>query len=109
MLPIFKKYEKMLKSFNIDLSSYGENKLWIDRLIIRGIRKEGKIEKICRLKITDELNYEYKFYSKLPKDEDLETYEETYNRLETSILARERESLELLKKILTRTFSFERF
>ncbi|HPO11698.1 MAG TPA: hypothetical protein PLM63_03890 [bacterium] len=91
MLPIFKKYREMLKSFNIDLSLYSENKLWIDRLIIRGITKEGKIEKICRLKITEELNYEYKFYSKLPKDENLETYEETYSRLETSILERERE------------------
>jgi len=100
MLPIFKKYREMLKSFNIDLSLYSENKLWIDRLIIRGITKEGKIEKICRLKITEELNYEYKFYSKLPKDENLETYEETYSRLETSILERERESLEILKEIV---------
>lgn len=39
MLPIFNEYRSMLKSFNLDLSDYDKDKLWIDRLIIRGIDK----------------------------------------------------------------------
>lgn len=96
MLPIFNKYANMLKSFNIDLSSYGENKLWIDRLIIKGIKKDGSILKICRLKVDDELgykklNYKYKFYTNLPSNEELETWEESYQRLKSQIKERERE------------------
>ena len=91
MHPIFNDYNLMLKNFNIDLSMYDENKLWIDRLIIRGFDHNGKIHKICRLKVTDDLNYEYKFYSKLPNNENLETWEETYQRLYDTISIRERE------------------
>lgn len=78
MLPIFNEYRGMLKEFGVNLSQYDEDKLWIDRLIIRGISKNGEIKKICRLKVTDELEYEYKFYSDIPKNEELETWEETY-------------------------------
>ena len=50
MLPIFKEYRGMLKDFNIPLSMYDEDKLWVDRLIIRGIDKQGKIEKNMSIK-----------------------------------------------------------
>lgn len=86
MLPIFKEYRKMLKDFGIDLSNYDEDKLWVDRLIIRGIGKDGESKKICRLKVTDELNYEYKFYSNIPNNEELETWEETHDRLKHDIM-----------------------
>lgn len=42
MLPIFSEYLSMLASFGIDLSMYDENKLWIDRLIIRGFDRGGQ-------------------------------------------------------------------
>lgn len=90
MLPIFNEYSSMLQDFGIELP-YSPNKLWVDRLIIRGFDKEGNQHKICRLNITDDLRYECKMYTKLPKDEDLETWEETYNRLESIITERERE------------------
>ena len=90
MLPIFNEYSSMLQDFGIELP-YSPNKLWVDRLIIRGFDKKGNQHKICRLNITDDLRYEYKMYTKLPKDEELETWEETYNRLESIITERERE------------------
>ena len=98
MLPIFNEYSSMLQDFGIELP-YSPNKLWVDRLIIRGFDKEGNQHKICRLNITDDLRYECKMYTKLPKDEDLETWEETYNRLESIITERERESLSVLNSM----------
>ena len=98
MLPIFNEYSSMLQDFGIELP-YSPNKLWVDRLIIRGFDKEGNQHKICRLNITDDLRYECKMYTKLPKDEDLETWEETYNRLESIITERERESLLVLNSM----------
>lgn len=84
MLPIFNEYRKMLNNFNVDLSMYSENKLWIDRLIIRGINKEGQIKKICRLTVTDDLKYDYKFYSDMPKDSELINWNEAYYPANTS-------------------------
>ena len=98
MLPIFNEYSSMLQDFGIELP-YSPNKLWVDRLIIRGFDKEGNQHKICRLNITDDLRYECKMYTKLPKDEYLETWEETYNRLESIITERERESLLVLNSM----------
>ena len=71
MLPIFNEYSSMLQDFSIELP-YSPNKLWVDRLIIRGFDKEGNQHKICRLNITEDLRYECKMYTKLPKDEDLD-------------------------------------
>ena len=98
MLPIFNEYSSMLQDFGIELP-YSPNKLWVDRLIIRGFDKEGNQHKICRLNITEDLRYECKMYTKLLKDEDLETWEETYNRLESIITERERESLLVLNSM----------
>jgi hypothetical protein len=42
MLPIFTEYRKCLSDFGVDLSEYDENKLWIDRLIIRGFGRGGR-------------------------------------------------------------------
>src|SRR5574344_1992841 len=107
MLPIFKDYRKMLLDNGLDLSEYDEDKLWIDRLIIKGFDRKGNIKKICRLNVQgewDDLHYEVKWYKKKdniikPKNEDLETWEETYKRLEDKIVERERESIETLKNI----------
>ena len=41
MLPIFKDYRKMLLDNGLDLSEYDEDKLWIDRLIIKGFDRNG--------------------------------------------------------------------
>lgn len=107
MLPIFKDYRKMLLDNGLDLSEYDEDKLWIDRLIIKGFDRKGNIKKICRLNVQGEwndLHYEVRWYKNKdniikPKNEDLETWEETYKRLENKIVERERESLETLKDI----------
>lgn len=105
MLPVFKEYRKMLKDFGINLSNYDEDKLWVDRLIIRGIGKDGEIKKICRLKVTDELEYEYKFYASIPKNEDLETWEETYNRMSEEIFEREIESDKIIRETVTKYYN----
>ena len=89
MLPVFNQYRKMLNDFNVDLSDYDEDKLWIHRLIIRGFDKNGNDKKILRLKINDNLEYEYKIYDDAPKNEELETYEQTYSRMENKIAERE--------------------
>ena len=99
MLPIFKDYRKMLLDNGLDLSEYDGDKLWIDRLIVRGFDKKGNIKKICRLSVVGDytnLHYEVKWYKNKdkivkPKNEDLETWEETYKRLEDEIVERERE------------------
>lgn len=100
MIPIFDNYRNMLKEFNIDLSQYDRDKLWIDRLIIRGFDKKGNCRKICRLKVTDNLEYEYKFYGNIPKNEELCNYEELYYLFEKQILAKEKSSLNLIKNTI---------
>lgn len=107
MLPIFNEYRGMLKSFGVDLSNYDEDKLWIDRLIIRGIDKQGKNRKICRLKVTDDLLYEYKFYDKLPKNEDLMNWEESYKFHEKDILAKEKESVDVIKQMVAKYIEYQ--
>lgn len=105
MLPIFTEYRKMLKDFGVDLSNYDENKLWVDRLIIRGIGKDGEVKKICRLKVTEELDYEYKFYSNIPKNDELETWEETYGRMCNEISVKEIESDKIIREIVTKYYN----
>lgn len=113
MLPIFKDYRKMLLDNGLDLSEYDEDKLWIDRLIIKGFDRKGNIKKICRLNVVGDytdFHYEIKWYKNKdkiikPKNEDLETWEETYKRLEDKIVERERERvLKLLKKMFRNIF-----
>lgn len=98
MTPIFEDYRTMLKSYGIDLSQYDTDKLWINRLIIRGFDKNGNDRKILRLKVTDELDYEYKWYTDIPKNDELETWEESYKRLEAQILDKEQESCNVIKE-----------
>lgn len=105
MLPIFNEYRKMLKDFGVNLSQYDEDKLWVDRLIIRGICKDGEVKKICRLKVTDELEYEYKFYSNIPKNEELETWEETYLRMSNEISEKEIESDKIIREVVTEYYN----
>lgn len=100
MLPVFSEYLSMLASFGVDLSMYDENKLWVDRLIIRGFDGGGKEHKICRLKVTDELEYEFKFYEKVPRNEKLITWDELYKLNENKILEREKESLEIIQDFI---------
>lgn len=104
MLPVFNEYRKMLKDFNVDLSQYDEDKLWIDRQIIRGFGKNGKEYKICRLKVTDDLEYEHKFYDNIPKNEDLYSFEELYNIYKNEILTKEKQSLDIIKKEVPRLY-----
>jgi phosphoadenosine phosphosulfate reductase len=106
MLPIFNEYRKMLNNFNVDLSMYSENKLWIDRLIIRGINKEGQIKKICRLTVTDDLKYDYKFYSDMPKDSELINWNEAYEYYKDDILKKEQESLDIIKTALQKYLNY---
>lgn len=91
----------MLKdTCGLDLSEYDNDKLWVDRLIVRGITYNGDIIKICRLKLTDDLKYTYKFYDNLPNNNELETYEQTYQRLSKQILNKENESINIIKDTL---------
>lgn len=91
MTPIFNEYLSMLKTFDIDLSNYNPNTLWVDRLIVKGFDKQGNIQKICRLNVTDDLEYQCKFYDKKVNPNDLITWEETYHLFESQIRERERE------------------
>lgn len=102
MLPIFEEYRNYLKENNVDLSNYDLDKLWIHRMIIRGFDKQGNQYKICRLSVNDNLEYSYKFYDDLPKNEDLETWEETYKRLEQEILEKEQESIKVLNYMVSK-------
>jgi len=95
-----KNYQHLLQEYGVDLSNYDNDKLWVDRLIVRGITYNGDIIKICRLKVTDDLKYTYKFYDNLPNNKDLETYEETYQRLSKQILDKENESINIIKDTL---------
>lgn len=97
MLPVFQNYRELLHNLGLDLSQYDSDKLWIDRLIIRGFSKQGHLIKIVRLKVSFYLNYEFSFYSKLPDNDELETWEETYQRLSKEIFDKEQESLEVIR------------
>ena len=51
MLPIFKDYRKMLLDNGLDLSEYDEDKLWVDKLIVKGFDKKGNIKGIFAIDI----------------------------------------------------------
>jgi 3'-phosphoadenosine 5'-phosphosulfate sulfotransferase (PAPS reductase)/FAD synthetase len=57
--------------------------------------------KICRLKVTDDLRYEHKFYDDKPSNDDLITWEELYHLHEEEILAKEKESLDKIQEFVS--------
>lgn len=100
MNPIFKEYGKFLKeSCNLELE---EGYYWLDKQIIKCFDKEGKIHKLYRLKVNDDLSMEYstpKSYSDIKK-ENIECWQDTINRNAVHLKEIENESKNLIKESL---------
>lgn len=66
MNPIYNEYINFLKDndVNTDELNLKEGYYWLDRQIIKAYDKQGKIHKIARLNINDDLNITYKLYPK---------------------------------------------
>lgn len=60
----------------------------------------GREHKICRLKVTDELEYGFKFYDKVPSNNELITWEQLYELNKNGILEKEEESLSVIKEFI---------
>lgn len=99
MLPIFNEYKKFFNDNNIDISEFEDNKLWMDKQIIKGFNKNGEIEKILRINVDENLNITHKYYAKKVKNTDLENWTETYLRLKNNIDAKEKESIDVLVEL----------
>jgi len=102
MLPVFKEYISFLQS-NGDLPvDLVEGYYWLDNQIIKAFNKKNKIEKIFRINITDDLQVSFKPYAKVPKFEDLQSWEETYQYYKNEIHNKEAESLHVINTIIAK-------
>lgn len=104
MLPVFKEYYDMLIEHGAtQLKQYSPDKLWVDMSIIKGISKQtAEPVKILRIKIDDSLNMTFSGYKTTPNDSELETFEESYQRLSNIIAEREKESCLKTQEIINK-------
>lgn len=104
MLPVFKEYYDMLIEHGAtQLKQYSPDKLWVDMSIVKGISKHTyEPVKILRIKIDDDLNMAFSDYKTTPQDSELETFEDSYQRLCGSIKDKEDESKLMTEKIINK-------
>lgn len=100
MLPIFKEYIQFLKDkANNDnkLDVLSEGFYWLDNSIIKAFDQQGKIHKILRVNINNDLSIAVTTYkAKLPVV--IESWNETSIRLKDRLGKLERNSIELFKQ-----------
>ena len=102
--PIFNEYITFLKDNNIDLELQ-EGYYWLDRQIIKAYDKQGKIHKVARLKIDDQLNITNTLYKK--ENFEIESWEETVERNAEKLAERERETLYTIKLMVNKYVGYE--
>lgn len=95
MLPIFNEYIQFLKDHNIDLDLQ-EGYCWLDRQIIKAYDTKGKLQKIARLHIDDNLNISYSKYKK--KISGIESWQDTIKRNESHLINRQVEAIDVIQK-----------
>lgn len=100
MNPVFSEYCNFLKEkVSLDLE---EGYYWLDNSIIKAFDKKGNIHKLYRIVIDDDLSVTYKVpkgYSHIEKI-DVASWNDVIKIFETKIKQKEKESLELIKKVL---------
>lgn len=106
MLPVFDRYRKFLKD-KCDLS-LGKDKYWYDKSIIKGFTKDGKLHKLYRLRVYDDLSLEYTIpddYDKIDEDE-LMTFDELVKINEIHLRYKEFNSLNLIRDMFEKYSDF---
>lgn len=106
MLPIFDDYIKFIKD-KCGLSLCA-NKYWYDKSIIKGFTKDGKLHKLYRLKVNDDLSMEWvkpDSYENIDEKE-LISFDELVRLNELHIRYKEFQSLDFLRKMLEKYKDF---
>ena len=94
---VFKDYLGFLKDKGVDIEKYNlvEGYYWLDRSIIKCYDVEGRIHKVLRIHIDDELNITASDYKK--EAYEIESWEETIERNKGRLEELENESINLIK------------
>lgn len=107
MLPIFDEYiDFIYKKTGLYLKS---GIYWYDNSIIKAFGDDGKLYKIYRIKINDDLSMRYfipKSY-KIPSNVRLITWDELIERRKNCIIGLEIQTLEIIKKYLNKYSEYE--
>lgn len=94
--PIFKEAIQFFNDKNVKIEQLKEGYYWFDRQIIKAFDKEGNIHKIARIFTDDELELTCKLYE-VPKDLEIESWNETALRYKEHLLQLEKESLDVIQ------------
>ena len=96
---IYKEYIYFLKKKGI-IEQTGleltEGYYWYDKSIIKAYDKNGKIHKVVRLKVEDDLTITFKTYKDKPFE--IESWKETVERNETKLIELEEHGVKLIEK-----------
>lgn len=96
MNPIFKEAIQFFNDKGVNIEQLKEGYYWFDRQIIKAFDREGQIHKIARIFTDDELELTYKLYE-IPKDLEVESWNETVIRYKEHLLQLEKESLDVIQ------------
>ena len=96
---VWNDYIKFLKDKNVNTEKYNlrEGYYWLDNSIIKAYDTEGKIHKIVRICINDDLNVIAKEYKKEKKEFVIESWQDTINRNKERLEILAQNSLRLIK------------
>lgn len=86
--PIYNDYISFLKDkgFNFPEVNIKEGYYWLDRQIIKGFnKKNGNLEKIVKVNVTEDLEVSFKKYKTFKDDSEFESWDETYLRNKSKI------------------------
>lgn len=92
---VFKEYIGFLKDKGLPVE-LEEGYYWLDRQIIKAYDKSGKLHKILKMTVSDDLEISYKIYDNKPFE--IESWQDTVKRNISKLSELESESLELIKQ-----------
>lgn len=91
----FLKKKGIIEQTGLELT---EGYYWYDRSIIKAYDKNGKIHKVVRLKVEDDLTITFKTYKDKPFE--IESWKETVERNETKLIGLEEHGIKLIEKAI---------
>lgn len=99
MQPIFKEMIQMWGDLGYPLP-IEEGKYWLENHFICGFTEDGKLHKLYKSKVRDDLTVEVTPYKSSKVNGEFETWEQTIKRYETELAEKERRSLEVIRNAI---------
>lgn len=96
---VWNEYLTFLKDKDVDIDKYNlkESYYWLDNQIIKAYDTEGKLHKILRLHIDDDLNITVTDYKKEKNEFKIESWQDTINKNKRKLEQLELNSLKLIQ------------